>query len=75
MPPRNTQRYFEELNQQRKGRAPGSPEFEALIRSKIGGQFQGLTGSETMAKAELIGKPEDQIYGEYADVNLVRVQR
>ena len=69
MPPRNTRRYFEELNEQRKGRAPGSPEFEALIRSKIGGRFQGLTGPKTMAKAELIGKPEDRIYGQYAGVN------
>lgn len=69
MPPQNTRRYFEELNQQIKGRAPGSPEFEALVRSKIGGQFQGLTGPGTMAKAELIGKPEDRIYGKYAGVN------
>jgi len=52
---KNTRRYFEELDQQTKGRAPGSPEFEALVRSKIGGQFERHVSPQTIQASSLIG--------------------
>lgn len=67
--PKNTRRYFEELDKQLKGRAPGSPEFEALIRSKIGGQFQELVSPETVSKAALLGVPEQNLYSAYGGMN------
>jgi hypothetical protein len=58
--PKNTRRYFEELDQQLKGRAPSSPEFEALIRSKVGGPFQRIVSPETVAASELIGSAGEE---------------
>lgn len=66
---KNTRRYFEELDKQLKGRAPGSPEFEALVRSKIGGQFQDLASPEIIAQSELIGAPEQNVYSAYRGMN------
>jgi len=67
MPSRNTRRYFEELDKQLKGRSPTSPEFEALLRSKIGGQFQELVTPENLEKMYLLGRPEE--YNPYSGVN------
>jgi hypothetical protein len=67
--PKNTRRYFEELDEQLKGRAPGSPEFEALIRSKIGNQFKDLVSPETVAKSALIGAPDQNLYSPYGGMN------
>ena len=67
--PKNTLRYFEELDQQLKGRAPGSPEFEALIRSKIGGRYQDLVSPELIAQSELLGTPEQNLYSAYRGMN------
>lgn len=66
---KNTRRYFEELDKQLKGRAPGSPEFEALVRSKIGGQFQDLASPEVIAQSELLGAPEQDLYSAYRGMN------
>jgi hypothetical protein len=58
MPP-NTRRYFEESGQLREGRTPDeSREFEALLRSKIGGQFQDLVTPENIGLMSLIGRPD-----------------
>jgi hypothetical protein len=68
--PKNTRRYFEELNKQLKGRAPGSPEFEALIRSKIGGPFQGVVSPKTVEASELIGPADEEYpFARWAGVN------
>jgi hypothetical protein len=55
----NTRRYFEESGQLREGRTPDeSREFEALLRSKIGGQFQDLVTPENIGLMSLIGRPD-----------------
>lgn len=58
MPP-NTRRYFEESEQLLKGRSPESPEFAALMRSKVGGQFQGLVTPEILGVMALVGNPTE----------------
>lgn len=58
MPP-NTRRYFEESEQLLKGRSPESPEFAALMRSKVGGQFQGLVTPERLGVMALVGNPTE----------------
>lgn len=58
MPP-NTRRYFEESEQLLKGRSPESPEFAALMRSKVGGQFQGLVTPERLGVMALVGNPAE----------------
>lgn len=58
MPP-NTRRYFEESEQLLKGRSPESPEFSALMRSKIGGQFQNLVTPERLGVMALVGNPNE----------------
>lgn len=58
MPP-NTRRYFEESGQLREGRTPDqSREFEALLRSKIGGQYKDLVTPENIGLMALIGRPD-----------------
>lgn len=60
MPP-NTRRYFEESGKLLEGRSPDqSREFEALLRSKIGGQFQGLVTPEKVGLMALIGDPRSE---------------
>lgn len=62
MPPRNTTRYFEELDEQTIGRSPESPGIEALLRSKIGGQFQELVTPENLKKMYMLGRPDSYSY-------------
>jgi hypothetical protein len=62
----NTRRYFEELGQSLEGRSPDSPEFAALLRSKIGKDYQHLVNPETIGLAALIGDPRTRpsnLYG------------
>lgn len=66
MPP-NTRRYFEELDEQARGRSPKSPGIEALLRSKIGGQFQDLVTPENLEKMYMLGRPD--AYSYYSGVN------
>ena len=64
--PQNTRRYFEELGQSLKGRSPDSPEFAALLRSKIGKDYQHLVNPETIGLAALMGDPKatpSNLYG------------
>ena len=56
MPP-NTRRYFEESENSLTGRFPESPEFQALIRSKIGDRFKESVTPEKIGLAALIGDP------------------
>lgn len=56
MPP-NTRRYFEESENSLTGRSPESPEFQALIRSKIGERFKESVTPEKIGLAALIGDP------------------
>jgi hypothetical protein len=53
----NTRRYFEELGQSLEGRSPDSPEFAALLRSKIGKDYQHMVNPETIGLAALLGNP------------------
>lgn len=55
--PQNTRRYFEESENLLKGRSPDSPEFAALMRSKVGGQFKGLVNPEKLGLMALVGNP------------------
>lgn len=57
MPP-NTRRYFEESEDLISGVSPDRPEFETLIRSKIGGRFKELVTPEKIGLAALIGDPK-----------------
>ena len=64
--PQNTRRYFEELGQSLEGRSPDSPEFAALLRSKIGKEYQHLVNPETVGLAALVGDPKAEpsnLYG------------
>lgn len=57
MPP-STRRYFEESEDLISGVSPDRPEFEALIRSKIGGRFKESVTPEKIGLAALIGDPK-----------------
>jgi len=57
MPP-NTRRYFEESDNSLTGRSPESPEFQSLIRSKIGERFKESVTPEKIGLAALIGDPK-----------------
>lgn len=52
-----TKRYFEESEDLISGVSPDRPEFEALIRSKIGGRFKESVTPEKIGLAALIGDP------------------
>lgn len=56
--PQNTQRYFEEAEQGLEGRSPESPEFLALMRSKIGDRFKKSVTPEKIGLAALLGDPK-----------------
>ena len=62
-----TKRYFEELDKQAEGRSPESFGMEAILRSKIGGQFQNLVTPENLKKMYMLGRPD--AYSYYSGVN------
>jgi len=59
MPP-GTKRYFEEKEDLLTGRSPDSPEFQALVRSKIGDRFKESVTPEKIGLAALIGDPKEK---------------
>jgi hypothetical protein len=60
--PQNTRRYFEEAGQSSEGLSPNHPEFAALMRSKVGSQYQHLVAPERLGLAALIGDPKKLPY-------------
>lgn len=58
--PQNTRRYFEESGQLLEGRKPESPEFAALMRSKVGDRFKELVTPQNLGLMALIGDPKER---------------